>query len=203
MDEWNKLDLHVHTQVGNTYNNEAEAENTGKYYNLKNLVARNKINNLRLIAITNHNLINVIEMIKAAYVSKKTGTNVIPGIELDLIINSKKRYHVIVVFSEKTNIIDLNAKLISILKKNKNNYLEINDLFELIQGTECVIIPHACKNPHGLKPRQSDEIDINDAIDLVNIITSSSSINVLFEHTKPYFNESFKAHDILFIFSKI
>ena len=70
-------------------------------------------------------------------------------------------------------------------KKNKNNYLEINDLFEMIQGTECVIIPHGCKNPHGLKPRQSDEIDINDAIDLVNIITSSSSINVLFEHTKP------------------
>ena len=76
MDEWNKLDLHVHTQVGNTYNKEAEAENTGKYYNLKNLVTRNRINNLRLIAITNHNLINVSEMIKAAYVCKKTGTNV-------------------------------------------------------------------------------------------------------------------------------
>lgn len=194
MDEWNKLDLHVHTQVGNTYNNEAEAENTGKYYNLKNLVTRNRINNLRLIAITNHNLINVSEMIKAAYVCRKTGTNVIPGIELDLKINSKKRYHVIVVFSEKTNIIDINTKLMSIIKKNKNNYLEINDLFEMIQGTECVIIPHGCKNPHGLKPRQSDEIDINDAIDLVNIITSSSSINVLFEHTKPYFNESFKAN---------
>ena len=85
-------------------------------------------------------------------------------------------------------------QLIIFLEKNKNNFLTIDDLFKLIQGTECIIIPHGCKNPHGLKSKQDDEINIEDAIDLVNIITSSSSINVLFEHTKPHFGESFKTN---------
>lgn len=192
MIEWNKLDLHIHTQPGNIHNNKEEDKDTGRYYNLKNLIKRNKLNDLKLISITNHNLINVIELLKATYASKKTGTNVIPGIELDVFISSDKRYHIIVVFSESTNIIDVNMKLKSYLLKNKNNFLNINNLFSLIQGTECIIIPHGCKNPHGMKATKDDEIDINDAVDLVNIITSSSSLNVLFEHTQPHFSESFK-----------
>ena len=194
MDEWNKLDLHVHTQIGKTYNNESESENTGKYYSLKNLIDRNNINDLKLIAITNHNIINIRDILKAAYASKKTNTNLIPGVELDVFVHSNKRYHVIVVFAESVDIIDINDRLENILKDNGNNYLTIDDLFKLIQGTECIIIPHGCKNPHGLKAKQDDDIDINDAIDLVNIITSSSSLNVLFEHTKPHFSESFKSN---------
>ena len=194
MDEWNKLDLHVHTQIGKTYNNESESENTGKYYSLKNLIDRNNINDLKLIAITNHNIINIRDILKAAYASKKTNTNLIPGVELDVFVHSNKRYHVIVVFGESVDIIDINDRLENILKDNGNNYLTIDDLFKLIQGTECIIIPHGCKNPHGLKAKQDDDIDINDAIDLVNIITSSSSLNVLFEHTKPHFSESFKSN---------
>ncbi len=194
MNEWNKLDLHVHTQPGNIYNNKKDAKDTGRYYSLKNLIERNKVNDLKLISITNHNLINIIDLLKATYISNKTGTNVIPGIELDVFIHSDKRYHIIVVFSEYVNIIDINIKLKNYLLKNGNNYLNIDDLFDLIQGTECIIIPHGCKNPHGMKPTQDDEIDINDAIDLVNIITSSSSLNVLFEHTQPHFSESFKSN---------
>ncbi len=194
MNEWNKVDLHIHTQEGKSYNNKPEANDTGKYYTLKNLIERNRVNDLKLIAITNHNLINIKDLIKAAYASKKTGTNLIPGIELDVFINSDNRYHIIVVFSESVDIININCKLEKTLEKNKNNFLTIDDLFKLIQGTECIIIPHGCKNPHGLKSKQDDEINIEDAIDLVNIITSSSNINVLFEHTKPHFGESFKTN---------
>lgn len=194
MNEWNKIDLHVHSHVGNTYNNQDEDANTGKYYNLKNLIERNRINELKLISITNHNSIDILELIRATYISRKYGTNVIPGIELDVFIRTEKRYHIIVVFSENIDIIDINRKLEIILKENGNNYLSIDNLFNLIQGTECIIIPHGCKNPHGIKATKDDEIDINDAIDLVNIITSSSSLNVLFEHTRPHFSESFKSN---------
>lgn len=194
MNEWNKLDLHIHTQPGNIYNNKKDGKNTGRYYSLKNLIKRNKLNDLKLISITNHNVIDIIDLLKATYVSKKTDTNVIPGIELDVFIHSDKRYHIIVVFSENVNIIDVNIKLRKYLLKNGNNYLNIDDLFGLIQGTECIIIPHGCKNPHGMKSKEDDEIDINDAVDLVNIITSSSSLNVLFEHTRPHFSESFKSN---------
>lgn len=194
MDEWSKIDLHVHTQVGRVYNNQDEEKDTGKYYNIQNLIERNQINNLKLISITNHNIINVVELLKATYASQKYGTNVIPGIELDVFIHSKNRYHIIVIFSEAVDIINISNKLDKIIEKNSNNYLTLDDLFALIQGTECVIIPHGCKNPHGFKPTKKDEIDINDAINLVNIITSSASMNVLFEHTKPYFSESFKSN---------
>ena len=194
MSEWNKLDLHIHTQPGNIYNNKEEERDTGRHYNLINLIERNILNDLKLISITNHNLINIIDLLKAAYASRKTGTNIIPGIELDVFIHSHKRYHIIVVFSESTNVIDINMRLKKCLLNNGNNFLNIDDLFSLIQGTECIIIPHGCKNPHGMKPTKDDEIDINDAVDLVNIITSSSSVNVLFEHTKPHFSESFKSN---------
>lgn len=146
MNEWNKVDLHIHTQEGKSYNNKPEANDTGKYYTLKNLIVRNRVNDLKLIAITNHNLINIKDLIKAAYASKKTGTNLIPGIELDVFINSDNRYHIIVVFSESVDIININCKLEKTLEKNKNNFLTIDDLFKLIQGTECIIIPHGCKN---------------------------------------------------------
>lgn len=194
MDEWNKIDLHIHTQVGRVYNNKDEKKDTGKYYNIQNLIKRNQINNLKLISITNHNIINVVELLKATYASQKYGTNVIPGIELDVFIHSNNRYHIIVIFSESVDIINISNKLDKIIEKNGNNCLTLDDLFVLIQGTECVIIPHGCKNPHGFKPTKEDEIDINDAINLVNIITSSASMNVLFEHTKPYFSESFKSN---------
>ena len=55
MNEWNKVDLHIHTQEGKSYNNKPEANDTGKYYTLKNLIERNRVNDLKLIAITNHN----------------------------------------------------------------------------------------------------------------------------------------------------
>lgn len=194
MEEWNKIDLHIHTQVGRVYNNKDEKKDTGKYYNIQNLIKRNQINNLKLISITNHNIINVVELLKATYASQKYGTNVIPGIELDVFIHSNNRYHIIVIFSESVDIINISNKLDKIIEKNGNNFLTLDDLFVLIQGTECVIIPHGCKNPHGFKPTKEDEIDINDAINLVNIITSSASMNVLFEHTKPYFSESFKSN---------
>jgi hypothetical protein len=78
------------------------------------------------------------------------------------------------------------------LELNNENSITITQLFELISGTECIIIPHGCKNPRGFKAKKEDEIDIRDAEDLINIITSSSTLNVLFEHTRPHFGESFK-----------
>lgn len=194
MKEWSKLDLHVHTQPGLVYNNENDGTNTGVYYNLKNLVKRNEINNLDLISITNHNIINTKELLRAAYASKYSKTNVLPGVELDVKIVSQVRYHIIVVFSETTDIVAVQYKLSKFLNENGENCLSLQNLFELISNTEAIIIPHGCKNPHGFKPTQLDDININDAINLVNIITSSSSVNVLFEHTKPHFNESFKSN---------
>ncbi|MFA7119915.1 MAG: hypothetical protein WC277_00375 [Bacilli bacterium] len=100
IDEWQKLDLHIHTQQGKTYNNTVEATDIGKFYSPINFYERNKKNDLKLVSVTNHNIINVIELLKVGYASKFTNTNVLPGVELDVVIKSKKRYHIILVFSE-------------------------------------------------------------------------------------------------------
>lgn len=192
MEEWKRIDLHIHTRKGNNYNNGGEDADTGKYYSLENLYQRNKINNFELISFTNHNSIDVIELLKASYISKFSNTNLLPGVELDVFITSKKRYHIVVIFSETTDIIRVSSKLEKLINANRNNFLYLDNLFDLISGTECIIIPHACKNPHGLKETSKDDVNISDAENLMNIITSSSSINVLFEHTQPHFKESFK-----------
>lgn len=195
MDEWQKLDLHIHTQQGKTYNNSAEVSDIGKFYSLINFYARNKKNNLNLVSITNHNIINAIELIKIAYISKYTNTKVLPGVELDIKIKSEKRYHIIVIFSESIDIIKIIRKLDEKIKKNSNgktyNFLNLDELFDLIHNTECILIPHACKK-QGLKPTESDDVNLMDAENLLNIITSSSCVNVLFEHTQPYNKKSFK-----------
>ena len=59
MEEWKRIDLHIHTRKGNNYNNGGEDADTGKYYSLENLYQRNKINNFELISFTNHNSIDV------------------------------------------------------------------------------------------------------------------------------------------------
>lgn len=107
MDEWQKLDLHIHTQQGKTYNNTVEATDIGKFYSPINFYERNKKNDLKLVSVTNHNIINVIELLKVGYASKFTNTNVLPGVELDVVIKSKKRYHIILVFSEFIDIIKI------------------------------------------------------------------------------------------------
>ena len=62
--EWNKIDLHVHTKTGKVFNNKDESKDTGKFYNLENLIKRNLINDLDLISITNHNILDIIDFKK-------------------------------------------------------------------------------------------------------------------------------------------
>jgi DNA-binding transcriptional MerR regulator len=196
MGEWNKVDLHIHSQHGITYDGNKK-EDWENHFSLLNLVKRNIFNNLALISITNHNIIDVFEMVKSAYVSKKySNCNLLPGVELDVIINNC-RYHIILVFSERVNIIELSCKISCMIsnKEDGKRYLYLHELVSIIENTECIIIPHACKI-QGFKHNQEANIPQDIADNLIDIICSGSQISLLFEHTKPYFNGSFSKNII-------
>ena len=184
MKELNKIDLHIHTEKGLIYNGGNDGKDTGKYFSAENLIKRNRINDFDLISITNHNKIDTISNIKTEIISSITNTNFCPGIELDLFISSEKRYHIIIIFSENTDTIQIQHKLGELIEENKNNYVNLSQLFELVNQTECILIPHGIKT-RGITPsmRPKDTVIFDDMVDLVKIIKSAATIGVLFEYT--------------------
>lgn len=190
MKEWNKIDLHIHAEHGITYDGK-KTDNNHNFYSLKNMILRNELNDLSLVALTEHNLINVINNLKLSYALEKKGTTTnLPGVELDICIK-EKRYHIIVIFSKRVNIIDISLKINKLItNKPKNSYLTLDEFLNVIMNTECIIIPHACKKA-GLKPEKDDEVLDKIAIGIIEVLRSGNFINFLFEHTKQFFKGSF------------
>lgn len=188
--EWNKIDLHIHAEHGLTHDgkNNSNGEN---YYSLSNMLIRNKAHDLKLVSLTEHNKIDIINNIKLRYALETYGqSTTLPGVELDIIIK-EKRYHVIVIFSNKVNLVDINFKLVNYIKKKDNKiFFDLDEFISIIEETECIVIPHGCKK-QGFKQEQKDSVDSDIAITLVDILRSRHYINLLFEHTKPHFKGSF------------
>lgn len=189
MKEWNKIDLHIHAEHGLTFDNKS-TDNNPNFYSLKNMIERNKINDLRLVALTEHNLINIVNNLKLSYaLNKYSNSDNLPGVEVDVVI-SENRYHVILIFSKRVNIINISSKLNKYIRKKTNYYLNLDELLDVIINTECIIIPHACKKS-GIKPNTESEIDDSIAFGIVDVLRSGNFVNLLFENTKQYYNGSF------------
>lgn len=190
MKEWHKIDLHIHAEHGITFDRKVKDKNPN-FYNLKNMLKRNELNDLSLVALTEHNMINVVNNLKLSYVLEKEGkTNSLPGVEIDLCIK-ENRYHIIVIFSKRVNIIDISFKISTFIKnKTINAYLTLDEFLKVIINTECIIIPHACKKT-GLKPGKDDDVSNEIAVGIIDVLRSGNFINFLFEHTKQYFKGSF------------
>lgn len=188
--EWSKIDLHIHGEHGLTHDGKSSS-NDKNFYNLSNMLIRNKAHDLKLVSLTEHNKINVINNIKLRYALETYGqSTTLPGIELDIVIK-EKRYHIIVIFSNKVNLIDINFKLTKYVERKKDKiFFDLDEFISIIEETECIVIPHGCKK-QGFKQEQKDSIDSDIAITLVDILRSRHYINLLFEHTKPYFKGSF------------
>lgn len=192
--EWHKIDLHIHAEHGITFDG-STSDGNANYYSLYNMIVRNKINDLALVALTEHNLVNVINNLKLSYalnLAMKGESDCLPGVELDLLIN-QKRYHVIIIFSKRVDIIKISfniKKFISNKGHENRFYLTLEELLKVIMNTECIIIPHACKIS-GLKKSSQDEVESIIATGIIDILRSGNFINFLFEHTKDYFKGSF------------
>ncbi len=190
MKEWHKIDLHIHAEHGITFDCKRSNSNPN-FYNLKNMIERNRLNDLSLVSLTEHNMINIINNLKLSYAMNKQGsTNSLPGVEIDLCMDNN-RYHVIVIFSKRVNIINVGAKIQKFVTNKTNNcYVNLDEFLQIIMNTECIVIPHACKK-QGLKPKQTDEVSAGIAVGIIDVLRSGNFVNFLFEHTKEYYRGSF------------
>lgn len=148
MQEWNAIDLHMHTCVGITGDGGFDVI---KNFTYSNYVCALNENNIKLAAITNHNIINMKNYIICRYLGKKKGINILFGVELDSCTEDGKNFHSVVIFNESfnncveiANYINLNTDR----KKKQDGIVRYtsDEIISLIGKYDAIIIPHGDKS---------------------------------------------------------
>lgn len=160
MCEWNAIDLHMHTVVGITGDGKEDEIKNFSYVNYINVI---KTFDLKLSAITNHNYIDIKNFILCRYLSRKLGSNVLFGVELDTDRADGKNYHLLMIFNEPiTKCIEI-SKNINESTRNKKSQNKVRytseEIITFIQNYDVVIIPHGDKDRGLLQRPTRKEID--------------------------------------------
>lgn len=148
MSEWNAIDLHMHTVVGVTGDG---GKDEIKNFTYTNYISELKKHNIRLAAITNHNIIDMKNYLLCKYLAKKNNINILFGVEIDTDRADGKNYHCVFVFNEKfyncfkiMEYINLNTEN----KKNNNGKVRYtpNEIVQILEKYDAIIIPHGDKS---------------------------------------------------------
>ena len=117
--EWHAIDLHMHTLSGITGDTKEDEVKNFTYFNFLNVI---KNFNLRLISITNHNIIKMGNYIMCRFLANLVGTNLLLGVEIDTENSEKKNYHIVVIFDENLhNAIKISNEIKSLTKNKKSS----------------------------------------------------------------------------------
>ncbi len=155
--EWNAIDLHMHTVVGIT--------GDGKNDEIKNFTYQNYLTalidcNIKLASITNHKIIDLKNYILCRHLAKKKGINILFGVEIDTDRETGENFHFVAIFEEELDkcldITDwINNKTLEKKKEHKVRYTP-DEIVDLIKNYNVVIIPHGDKSK-GLLQRPTEE----------------------------------------------
>lgn len=146
MNEWNAIDLHMHTCEGVT-RKKGRDDVIFSYTDMQNVIEKFE---LKLMAVTNHNIINMSNYILMRYIAKKNSSKILMGVELDTNLSIGIPIHIVVIFEENFNenfeaMIDINATT-----KEKKNLPEVcysnNEIINLLKKYDIILIPHGCKH---------------------------------------------------------
>ena len=110
MDIYNRIDLHIHSyNSGKTKSGDYEITKNSTIENIPTLIKKLNDNEINMIAITDHNIFDkrLYKELKKCE-NKSSLKKVLPGVELDLIINDIS-VHTICVFNDER---DNHAELI-------------------------------------------------------------------------------------------
>ena len=160
IDDWNAVDLHMHTFVGITGDGKPDVIKNFTYTNYINALSECKI---KLAAITNHNIINMTNYIMCRYLAKKRGINILFGVEIDTNRETGENYHLVAIFEEEIDKCINIAKWINDKtnekKKTKNQVrYSPDEIVELIRKYNVVIIPHGEKSKGLFKYATEEQI---------------------------------------------
>ena len=97
INDWNAIDLHMHTCTGVTGDGNSD---TILNFTYKNYISALATFNIKLAAITNHNIINIANYLLCRCLAKKIGINILFGVEIDTNRETGENYHFVAIFEE-------------------------------------------------------------------------------------------------------
>lgn len=142
--EWRKWDLHFHTPSSYDYKNKSITDNE--------IVETLIQNEIAVVAITDHHIIDIPRIKNIQKISKDKGLTVLPGIEFCSDMRGNEPIHFIAIFSENSNIefiwneINSKAKIAEQRvqgKKDNEIYCDLIDTCKLINELGGIISIHS------------------------------------------------------------
>lgn len=198
MSEWNAIDLHIHTVPGITRDKSIDKVNFS--YSLFGKAINN--HRLKLIACTNHNIIDIVNYILMRFIAKKYNCNILLGVELDSTMSMGKPIHIATIFEEDFDD-NYNAyKLINFKtdekKHSKDSEIKYSDdeIIKILKNYNCLLIPHGDKDRGIFRDAGSEQIE--EALKKIRegfIRIFDSSSNWKFSKIKAYL-ESIKENNL-------
>ena len=160
MSEWNVIDLHIHTVPGYTRDKKRD-DVIFSYVDFYNVI---KKHNIKLMAVTNHNYIDIINYILLKHLSKINGTNILMGVELDSNLSMGTSIHIACIFKDKFMPNFLVSKTINNKTEEKRqNNDEISytndDIIDILKKYDVIMIPHGVKDKGVFKDAGPEQID--------------------------------------------
>lgn len=165
MKDWHAIDLHLHTVEGVT--GDGKSDQVDFSYSLFTSALLKY--NLKLVAITNHNSIDMVNYLLCRYLANKIGTTTILGVELDTETKKGVNYHIIALFNEGLleslkicDYINSNTKTKKTTGKIRYN---AEDIVYIVSIYNTLIIPHGNKSKGLLD--DADEPKILEALEKI------------------------------------
>lgn len=185
MDGWNKIDLHQHTLHEITYDGKRPSTNY-THEKFEDLIIQQEV---KLKAVTNHNVLNISDHVKHALICQKNNVQYLPGVEIDYSFEGKD-VHAITIINPQCDVIRFADNLNKYINnKDSKKYLNKEEFATVHENLEYIFIPHIMKTK-GIYP-SSSEPAVSTAEDWVmSMIKNGMFVPVLFENTKDYFKYS-------------
>lgn len=191
MENWYPIDLHTHTVNGVT--RDKKTDNVNFTYSLfQSVIEKYKFG---LVAVTNHNIIDIENYILMRYLCKKNNTNLLLGVELDSKLTMGAPIHIATIFN--SNDFSENFKAMQDINKKTNSkkmdalnsqliYTD-TDIIDLLAKYDVILIPHGDKDRGVFKNAGKEQI--NEALKKI-----SEGFIRMFDNPSKWKMEQIKTH---------
>lgn len=157
--EWNAIDLHMHTTNGIT-RDKTQDQVDFRYTYLQGVIQRH---NMKLMAVTNHNIIDLKNFILMKHLLKLQGANILMGVELDTNLSIGTPIHIATIFEEnfKDNynaMKEINKKTEEKMKDDEICFSN-EEIISILGKYNVLMIPHGNKDKGMFKNASREQIE--------------------------------------------
>lgn len=163
MKDWYPIDLHMHTVKGITRDKGYDVVDFS-YVLFERVLNKYKFG---LMAVTNHNIIDMKNYILMRYIAKIHKTNLLMGVELDSILSMGTPIHIAAIFNnnnfKKNYAACMEINRLTNEKKTDTNVTEIvyndGEIIRLLNEYDVLLIPHGDKDRGIFKNAGPEQIE--------------------------------------------